>query len=50
MREYGFSLTVFYRIRAESVMLSLNGRIRVSENPYFLMIYTVESRLRVLLF
>ena len=36
MREYGFSLTVFFRI---STILSLYGKVRVSENPYSRIFY-----------
>ena len=44
----GFNLLVFSRIRTEFKILSLHGRIRVSENPYSQIFFTV--RLHQLLF
>ena len=47
MREYGFSLTVFSRIKTESQTLSLQGRIRVSENSSYRTFYAVFYILHV---
>ena len=44
MLEYGFPLTPVYSlIRTESTILSLDGRIRVSENPYSRIFYAVSN-------
>ena len=43
MREYGFSLTCVLRISRESQILSLYGRIRVSEKPYSRIFYVVRG-------
>ena len=44
MREYGFLLTRISRIRTKSKILSLYGRIRVSENPYSRIFYAVNDK------
>ena len=39
-----FFWSVFYRIRTELKILSLHGKIRVRENPYSRIFYTVKKR------
>ena len=41
MPEYGFSVTRILPYKDESTILSLHGRIQVSENPYSCIFYQV---------
>ena len=44
MSQYGFLWPIFFRIRTESWILSLYGKMRVRENPYSGIFYVVSLK------